>query len=242
MKVRLGFAIAAQIEPEILLIDEVLAVGDVGFRSKCYSKLADLVDKCAVIFVSHQMYFVNRLSSSALLLNRGKNIFHGPPAQAIAEYNALFEQKERVVRGDAEADITNLRLLDRDNNVCESFHWRDRIIIEFDLCIAKKYEEISLSITFMGQDGGLAAQCHSSYNEVKIFNSCKVNLVRLDIDSLHLNPGVYYLNLIVYDKTDNRQLIWLYAGKKFEVTGDFCGGAAVQLQGCWQVTECRDAQ
>lgn len=236
MKVRLGFAIAAQIEPEVLLIDEVLAVGDVGFRSKCYSRLADLVEKCAVIFVSHQMYFVNRLSSSALLLNRGRNVFHGEPPQAIAEYNSLFEHKGKVVRGDENTEVENISLLDHDNVACDSFDWCALFVLEFDLHVSRQYEEVSLSATFMGLDGALAAQCHSSYNNVKLKCSGKSKRVRLEIDNLDLNPGVYYLNLIVYDKTDNRQLYWLYAGKKFEVVGNFCGGASVQFKGRWQLT------
>lgn len=237
MKVRLGFAVASQMEPDVLLIDEVLAVGDVGFRSKCYSRLADLIEKCAVIFVSHQMYFVNRLSSSALLLNRGQKIFQGTPPQAIAEYNALFEIDRKKVRGNEVADIDNLILLDHNNCVCDTFDWRDRFVVEFDLSVSKKHKEVSLSFTFMGQDGATAAQCHSSYNSVKIENAYKSNRVRLEIDNLNLNPGVYYLNLIVYDKTDNRQLLWLYADRKFEVVGNFCGGASVQLMGHWHVNE-----
>ena len=235
MKVRLGFAIAAQMEPEVLLIDEVLAVGDIGFRSKCYSRLADLVERCAVIFVSHQMYFVNRLSSFALLLNHGKKVFHGEPFRAIAEYNSLFECQKKIISGDEEVDVSNLRLLDGNNNICDSFCWRDRFVVEFDICVSERYEEFSLSFTFMGQDGSLSAQCHSSYNNVRLWNSGCFQKVRLDIDSIELNPGIYYLNLIVYDKTDNRQLLWLYACKKFEVTGSFCGGASVQLMGNWLV-------
>nr|MBF0223069.1 ABC transporter ATP-binding protein [Desulfobulbaceae bacterium] len=237
MKVRLGFAVASQMEPDVLLIDEVLAVGDMGFRSKCYSKMADLLEKCAVILVSHQMYFVNRLSSSALLLNHGQKIFQGTPPQVIEAYNALFEIDRKTVRGDEVADIDNFSLLDHNNCISDIFHWYDRFIVEFDLIVSKKYKEVSLSFTFMGQDGATAAQCHSSYNNVKIENKYKRNRIRLEIDNLNLNPGVYYLNLIVYDKTNNRQLLWLYADRKFEVVGNFCGGASVQFMGHWHVNE-----
>ncbi len=238
MKVRLGFAVAAQLEPEILLIDEVLAVGDIGFRSKCYSRLADLVDKCAVIFVSHQMYFVNRLSSSALVMEKGKKVFHGVTAQAVARYNACFKQEQKIIRGDEKTIVENLTLLDQNNRTCEAFKWRDPFTAEFDLLVGKEFEEVSFSITFMGQDGVLAAQCHSSYNGVLIENQNSKCRVRMEVDRLDLNPGVYYLNLIVYDKTNNRQLFWLFAGKKFEVAGNFCGGSAVQLMGKWQITCC----
>lgn len=89
----------------------------------------------------------------------------------------------------------------------------------------------------MGQDGSLVAQCHSAYNKVRIANAYERNRIRLEIDRLNLNPGIYYLNLIVYDRTNNRQLLWLYANKKFEVTGDFCGGASVQYSGHWRVSD-----
>ena len=55
MKVKLGFAVSSQLEPDILIVDEVLAVGDVGFRFKCLNKMADLMNRSAVIFVSHAM-------------------------------------------------------------------------------------------------------------------------------------------------------------------------------------------
>ncbi|MGE4545133.1 MAG: ABC transporter ATP-binding protein [Pedobacter sp.] len=235
MRVRLGFAVAAQMEPDVLLIDEVLAVGDLGFRSKCYSRVADLVEKCAVIFVSHHMYFVNRLSSSALLMEKGKKVFQGDTAQAIAQYNACFGQNQKAIRGDEDTLVENLTLLDKNNRTCDIFNWRDPFVFEFDLNIGDKYEEVSLSITFMGQDGTLVAQCHSSYNGVKIENENSKFRVRIEVDRLDLNPGVYYLNLIVYDKTNNRQLFWLYAGKSFEVIGSFCGGASVQLMANWML-------
>lgn len=236
MKVRLGFAVAAQLEPEILLIDEVLAVGDIGFRSKCYSRLAELIERCAVIIVSHQMYFINRMCTSAVLLKSGQNIYHGKPSQAVAEYNALFSQESKTIIGDNDTFINNLTLRDEQNNVSDFFNWRDPFVIEMDLSISEKFEEVTISLTFMDQNGALAAQCHSSYNKVIIKNYHEKSKVRLKIDKLELNPGFYYLNLIVYDKTDNRQLLWLYAIKKFEVRGSFCGGAAVQLMGSWQAT------
>ena len=236
MKVRLGFAVAAHMKPDILLIDEVLAVGDIGFRTKCYSRLAELIESCAVIVVSHQMYFINRMSTSAVLLKSGQKIFHGEPSQAVAKYNALFSQESKTILGDKDTCVENLTLLDNNNNICEVFNWCDPFVIEMDLSISKKFEEISLSFTFMGQDGALAAQCHSSYNKIKIKNHHKKSRIRMEIERLDLNPGTYYLNLIVYDKTDNRQLLWLHATKKFEVCGSFFGGAAVQLLGNWQVS------
>lgn len=72
MKVRLGFAIASHLEPDILIIDEVLAVGDLGFVLKCFKKIDELLPKTAVIFVSHSMPMVSRICNEIILMDHGK--------------------------------------------------------------------------------------------------------------------------------------------------------------------------
>lgn len=87
MKVRLGFAVAAQMEPDILLIDEVLAVGDVGFQIKCGNRIRELASNCAVIFVSHNMQYVSAFCSRVLLLNKGSiQVDSHFPHEAIQSY------------------------------------------------------------------------------------------------------------------------------------------------------------
>ena len=72
MKVRLGFAVAAQMEPDVLIIDEVLAVGDVGFRIKCLNKISEMLNSCAIILVSHSMPQIARICTNGLLLDKGR--------------------------------------------------------------------------------------------------------------------------------------------------------------------------
>ncbi len=74
MRVRLGFAVAAQMEPDILLIDEVLAVGDVGFVLKCFKRMDELLANTALVFVSHSMAQVARMSTNILLMKHGKEL------------------------------------------------------------------------------------------------------------------------------------------------------------------------
>jgi len=88
MRVRLGFAVAAHLDPEILLIDEVLAVGDAQFRGKCLSRISDLgAGGRAVLFVSHNMHAIQALCDRVLLLNDGHIVCDGPTAEALAEYS-----------------------------------------------------------------------------------------------------------------------------------------------------------
>jgi lipopolysaccharide transport system ATP-binding protein len=87
MYVRLAFAVAAHLEPEILVVDEVLAVGDVRFQRKCLGKMDEVArGGRTVLFVSHNMAAVQRLCSSALLLDRGRIVFRGEPRAAVARY------------------------------------------------------------------------------------------------------------------------------------------------------------
>lgn len=87
MYVRLAFAVAAHLEPEILLVDEVLAVGDAAFQKKCLGKMGDVAKEGrTILFVSHNMQAISTLTQRCLLLSRGKCVSNGPTAQVIADY------------------------------------------------------------------------------------------------------------------------------------------------------------
>jgi lipopolysaccharide transport system ATP-binding protein len=110
MKVKLGFAVSSQMEPDILLIDEVLAVGDLGFRFKCLNKIADLLNNCAVVFVSHSMTQVMRVASSIMVLQRGKRQFYGGDISAGLEtYFSLFNEGGLRTTGSGEVSVTSIR-------------------------------------------------------------------------------------------------------------------------------------
>ena len=93
MQMRLAFSVAAHLQPEILIVDEVLAVGDVQFQKKCMGKMGDVSRSGrTVLFVSHNMAAVRQLTTRCLLLSRGKVIFDGAPARAIELYSEAMSQ------------------------------------------------------------------------------------------------------------------------------------------------------
>jgi lipopolysaccharide transport system ATP-binding protein len=100
MYVRLAFAVAAHLEPEILIVDEVLAVGDAQFQKKCLGKMEDVgTEGRTVIFVSHNMGAVQRLCSRAIVINQGQTIFQGDASNAVSEYLAkVSESASRRIR------------------------------------------------------------------------------------------------------------------------------------------------
>ena len=91
MKVRLAFSVAAHLEPEILIIDEVLAVGDAEFQKKCLGKMEDVTGEGrTVLFVSHNMGAVRNLCQTGIVLQNGQSVFKGAISNAIAEYQNLY--------------------------------------------------------------------------------------------------------------------------------------------------------
>jgi len=93
MIVRLGFAVAAHVNPDILLVDEVLAVGDWGFQRKCFNKVGELRKQgTAIILVSHSMQVVSTFTDKAILIDKGNHTYFDNVAMAINEYNKLFSE------------------------------------------------------------------------------------------------------------------------------------------------------
>jgi lipopolysaccharide transport system ATP-binding protein len=99
MRVRLAFAVAAHLESEILIIDEVLAVGDASFQQKCLGKVASVADAGrTVLFVSHNTAAVEKLCRSGVVLDHGRLVFQGTQTEALGEYLRKFAQKNASLR------------------------------------------------------------------------------------------------------------------------------------------------
>lgn len=108
MHARLGFAVAAHVDPEVLIVDEVLSVGDYHFQQRCFDKMREFLHKgTSVVFVSHNMTAVSALCKSALLLRKGTPVFQGDVSAAIQKYHSFFE--EETQESDVEISAVRLR-------------------------------------------------------------------------------------------------------------------------------------
>jgi lipopolysaccharide transport system ATP-binding protein len=92
MILRLGFSIAMEVDPDILLIDEILAVGDAAFQQKCLARIDDFRRRKTIIYVSHSTASVRQLCNRALLLDRGVLVADGCPDDVMARYEELLQQ------------------------------------------------------------------------------------------------------------------------------------------------------
>lgn len=238
MKVRLGFAVAAQLQPDVLLIDEVLAVGDLAFRIKCYNKIEELLKNTAIVIVSHNMPALARMTSKCIVLNKGAAAFSGPSEDAISYYYSLVDEKKlskHTTMDHSEATVGSIKLLNEKNIETDTFEYDRPLSLAFDITVPVQYRSFVVSVLFMNQGMEPIAQCDSKYNDVKLTNTGKSQHIELTVAHLPLKPGKYTLNITIYDDQRQRYLYWNHLAKSFFVRGNFIGSCNVQFQAEWNI-------
>ena len=202
MKVRLGFAVASQMEPDVLIIDEVLAVGDVAFRAKCFNVLEQLIKKCAVILVSHSMPQVARICTRIILLKNGKLLINQTNnlGLAIEEYYSLVGKSEESVIGSGKAKLKDLRI---NSNFSDevTLDYNLPFEIELNLDVDDDVREISVRLTFFDAEQKPVAQISSKNDKIVIDSKGEIKL-KVKVDKLFLNIGKYTLHMAIYEVND----------------------------------------
>ena len=162
MSVRLAFAVAAHLEPEILLVDEVLAVGDARFQRKCLNKMQDVGKHGrTVLFVSHNMSAIGSLCNRAILLNKGKKIQDGPSHQVVSGYyksgfetSAVREWADPLsAPGGSVARLRAVRVRGQGGLVSEAHDIRRSITVEMEYDVLKSGKVLLPNIYFWNEQG-----------------------------------------------------------------------------------------
>jgi lipopolysaccharide transport system ATP-binding protein len=238
MRVRLGFSVAIHIDPELLLIDEIFAVGDLRFRSKCQERLSDMLDRCAIVFVSHQMSTIARICSRVMILSNGKAVYDGPTPTAIREYVEKHSPGEFAPKrlGTGDATIDSLWVSGEDDGDAVACAFGAPLEVKLVLAVNPAFPTFIVVVQFMGMDGAYIVQCHSGYNGQVFTNTGARQTVQLRIPSVTLNPGRYFMTILVYDVMNTRQMAHLHAVRTVHVHGPFVGSTAIQWQGDWKIT------
>lgn len=192
MQVRLGFAVATALVPDILLLDEVLAVGDAGFRIKCYNRIAELKKNTAVVLVSHNMFDVSSVSTLGCVLEHGVMSYKGGINPAIDAYNKLSDIKQASHAFTIDGiTLNDFRILDNEItwNSSPSF------LIDFDSQVVIENVFIRLMVTDVGGNviGEWSSKNHQKFYEVIIGR----NEIVFRIDNMRLRNDKYSVNLIV---------------------------------------------
>lgn len=200
MYVRLAFAVAAHLQPDILIVDEVLAVGDASFQKKCLGKLGQVSTEegKTVLFVSHDLAAISSLCNRVLILNKGKMEAIGAPPDMVSHYLASvfsFEEEAldelRVARGYYGVDVrfSDLMLTSGDGN--GSLMFGEPLEITAIVETPKELHGLSMGATIVSR-AGVAIMTVFSEESFSIKSGQKVRVV-LKMSNLRLVPGQYYV-------------------------------------------------
>lgn len=193
MKVRLGFAIAAHLEPDILIIDEVLAVGDLGFILKCFKKIDELLPNTALIFVSHSMPMISRICNQIILMNHGKVQYQGSNiSDGIAQYYDHFDDMTTATVLES-GNVTNIEV--HTDKVCL---WGQELKINLKLKVKNLQQTPSIYFVIKDKEqrGVASFICHDSLAVNHNEHYIEYNVI---IPKIELSNGTYNVDLGIYE-------------------------------------------
>ena len=173
MRIRLGFSVAANLRPQLLLIDEVLAVGDVGFRMKCFKHLRTLVaNGVSIILVTHAVGMLQRVATRSVVFNRGRIVHDGELDAGCAVYEEILgaseqARTERLQNPTREAEIAEVTVLNRDDKPQTEFETGDSLKVRILLKSKKKIENARVIVALNSPSIGVVSSVSTTYQEVR---------------------------------------------------------------------------
>lgn len=219
MYARLGFAIATSIDPDILLIDEVLAVGDEYFQRKCIKRIKDFINEGkTIVLVSHNLHFIQNLCARALWLKDGVIVSQGNPEAVAGEYVNYIRQRGEDVKkekdahgntavpgtgrvgGTGEIRITNVRIIDSNGKERRSFDTGEEMNVEVSYLCSQPVDSPIFGVAIFRNDG---IYC---YGPNTMFDGIKTDIVSgkgkflIRYKSLPLLTGNYEISVGIFDK------------------------------------------
>jgi ABC-type polysaccharide/polyol phosphate transport system ATPase subunit len=229
MYVRLAFAVAAHLEPEILVVDEVLAVGDAEFQRKCLGKMGEVaLEGRTVVFVSHAMQAVSSLTRRVLVLEKGRLVFDGATAEGLAHYRAMQGGRQPasyaaadVLGNDAPATrnrVRAARVLTSDGG---SVHrWGEPLALEFELDVPEPTGTLCFSCKLVDADDRNIAHLWCFERDARFRRDAGRYRLRFEVPRARIFQGAYTVSAFLSDRRTNAMFEELHAITPFEVTMD----------------------
>jgi ABC-type polysaccharide/polyol phosphate transport system ATPase subunit len=238
MYMRLGFEIAAHIDADVLLLDEVFAVGDEQFQRKCFGKIFEFKQRGGtIVFVSHDASAVERLCDRAILLRDGSVAFDGPTHDAIVRYRQQLagdlDPAERAAGlkewGSGEARIEGVELLGPEGEPRTQFLGGEPLTLRLRVIAERPVPPLRVSLELRDVSGLLVAGSGHSLEEP--------GTVRFDVDELPLADGRFRVRLGLTDEGGERVYHWLDDALEFIVYPAGESRGVVRLEGRWSGEE-----
>jgi hypothetical protein len=250
MTMRLGFAIAAFLEADILLLDEVFAVGDEAFQRKCFGRIFGFKENGGtIVFVSHDAAAVERLCNRSVLLDAGRVAFDGPTRDAVARYRrALADETDPAERGaglrewgSGEATIASAALVGEEGSDRLQFLSGEPFALRVEVATTDGVPPPRLQLELRDDAGTLVAGEAVDLRSLG-WTGGKPREVRFELGSLPLADGRFHLRLGLTDEGGERHYHWLDDALVFVVYPGGGERGVVRFAGSWSLEEKKAAR
>ena len=206
MYVRLAFSIAAHLEPEILIVDEVLAVGDIEFQKRCLGKLSDIATQGrTVLFVSHNMSAINRLCSRGILLENGRLVVDGLVNDVIREYlqddqafsNGLWVSKDS--NQDGEINVERIEIVNEQNQTTTLFNFEEKIEVRITYRTSLSRSQFVMGVALADAQGNdLFSSFDTDDKKLRDYAPALNNSISCNIPARLFKPGAYTMTVFAH--------------------------------------------
>ncbi len=238
MYVRLGFAVAVQVDPDILLIDEVLAVGDADFQQRCLAKMAEFrkLGK-SMLIISHDMHTIRSVADRIVVLDRGKVLGTGAPGELVARYqaHAVGERAQGRQRewGTGEAVLTEIQLVGADGLPCDVVASDRRLFVKMDYGANKRIEAPTIGFSISDAEERSVFGSNTELDGASLPEIEGEGSLTLEVDTSLLQAGDYFCSFSLHsrDHTVNYHRLENVLPFHLEQTLEFDG--LVKLESRW---------
>jgi lipopolysaccharide transport system ATP-binding protein len=223
MRVRLGFAVAAFVEPDVLLIDEVLAVGDMTFVLKCFKTLEEKLERTAIVFVSHQMAQVARTCTRVIVLDHGRVAADGTASDSIDAYLSRLAVPTGSFVGTDGARIDQVEFVGAGGGAGEGAPFRighlDDLELDLRLRIPARYPRAVLYVALYDRELRGVGETQQLDSDA-LHNTGAPIAVRITLPRLNLSKGVYSVDLAIKSEERGGVIARFRSVAVFQVTAD----------------------
>lgn len=263
MYMRLAFSVAINVDADILLIDEILGVGDQGFQQKCFDKLKAIkAEGTTIVIVSHALGQIEQICERSIWINDGKIVAEGAPRDVDLQYlDFMGARREKIAKKEAERQkikknmpveetiihegrwgngkvrINNILLIDTDNNEKAAFRTESKMAIVVQYEVKQKVEDAILGISIFAADGTRCYGTNTRIDRLDRINLTKNGEYIFEIEQLSLLPGQYSIDVAI-EAGDNEPIDYYTKAKEFSVFSELQDVGISRLKHKWDLRQC----
>jgi ABC-type polysaccharide/polyol phosphate transport system ATPase subunit len=219
MYIRLGFAIAINVDPDILIIDEVLAVGDEAFQRKCLDRIEEIQESGkTIIFVTHNVEVTKEICSNVVMLDHGHIVKSGNPRDVVNYYHQLMETAEEgSERGTRQVEVTGVTLLDERGEPTAEFQTGQSMKIRVDYSIREPVVDPVFGFSIDDYRGFTAYGTNTMLKGMELGTLSGEGFVQFDLKSLPMLEGRYLVSVAVHSRDEQTVYHWLEKHSHFDM-------------------------